>query len=49
MTTASINTGKLRTGLCHYNFNSDKSNEIKSGIKKDVGHFIEDLDRVFAK
>jgi len=29
--------------------NSDKSYEIKSGIEKDVDHFIEDLDRVSAK
>ena len=41
---------KLRTGLSyHDNFNSDKSHEIKSGIEKDVDHFIEDLDRVSTK
>jgi len=45
-----VDTGKLRTGLsCHHNFNSDKSQEIKSSIEKDVNHFIEDLNRVFAK
>jgi len=43
----SENIGKLRTGLsCHHNFNSDKNNGIKSGIERDVDHFIEDLDRV---
>jgi len=44
------NTGKRRTGLgCHHNFKSVKSHEIKSGIEKDVDHFIGDLDRVSAK
>ena len=46
----SENTGKSRTGLsCYHNFNSDKSHGIKSGIEKDIDHFIEDLDRVSAK
>ena len=48
MTTAffSENTGKLRTGQsCHHYFNRDKSSEIKTGIEKDVDHFIDDLDR----
>ena len=41
---------KLKTGLnCLHNFKKEKRHYIKSSVRKDVLHLVEDLGRVMAK
>ena len=42
--------GKLQTGLtCHHKFNSDMIHAITTGIQKNIGDLLENLDKAMDK
>ena len=43
-------SGKLQTGLtCHHKFNSDVIHSITTGIQKNIGDMLENLDKAMDK
>ena len=43
-------SGKLQTGLiCHHKFNSDMIHSITTGIQKNIGDLLENLDKAMDK
>ena len=47
---ASTTSGKLQTGLtCHHKFNSDMIHSITTGIQKNIGDLLENVDKAMDK